>query len=108
MVDAGRSHVALNDASKKLEQHQKAWIDAATRLFRQSLLSGEAQEDTSSSSLMLELVTDEAMNGKIFASRMAAQVLEAVAPAFDHVRRVTQFLEDEELGASDILRPEIW
>lgn len=108
IVDGGRSHVALSDALKKLEQHQKAWIDAATKLFRQSLLSGDAQEDTSSSSLMLELVTDEAMNGKIFASRMAAQVLEAVAPAFDHVRRVTQFLEDEELGTSDILRPEIW
>ena len=108
IADPGRTHVALSDASAKLEKHRQAWIDAATKLFRQSLLAGEAQEEFSSSGLMLELVSDEAMNGKIFASRLSAQVLEAVASSFDSVRRITQFLEGEELGANDILRPETW
>ncbi len=108
IADPGRTHVALSDASAKLEKHRQAWIDTATKLFRQSLLAGEAQEESSSSGLMLELVSDEAMNGKIFASRLSAQVLEAVASSFDSVRRITQFLEGEELGANDILRPETW
>ncbi len=109
LAESGRTHVALSDALAKLERHEQAWIEGATKLFRQSLLTGEAQDvPSSSSSLMLELVSDEAMNGKIFASRLSAQVLEAVAPAFDSVRRITQFLEGEELGASDILRPETW
>lgn len=55
-----------------------------------------------------ELVTDEAMEGKIIASRLTAQMMEELGSSFDGVRRVTQFLEGQDLLATDVLRPDTW
>ena len=108
-IDSGRTHVALSNALADLTRHQQAWIDAATKLLRQSLLAAEASAvEVSPASMSFELVTDEAMEGKITASHLAAQLLEAVGAGFDAVKRVTQFLEGEELGIADVLRPEDW
>ncbi len=107
--DAGRTNVALSNALADFSRHQQAWIDAATKLLRQSLLTAEAPvEDAKPAGMSFELVTDEAMEGKIAASHLAARLLEAVGPGFDSVKRVTQFLEGEDLGIADVLRPEAW
>ncbi|MEG0920794.1 MAG: DUF1631 family protein [Comamonas sp.] len=107
-VDLGRLHVALSGALLDFEKNQQAWIDAATKLLRQSLLTPDALAEAASANMSFELVSDEAMEGKIVASRLSAQLLEAVGSSFDGVRRITQFLEGEELGVADVLRPEVW
>ena len=104
----GRANIALGDALADFEQHQQTWIDAATKLFRQSMLTGEASAEPATASSTFELVSDEAMEGKIIASRVSAQLLEGVGTRFDAVRRITQFLEGQELSATDVLRPESW
>ena len=107
-ADIGRTHIALSDAVSNLERQRQAWLDSANKLLRQSLLAGEGSADSNPAIGSFELVSDEAMEGKIIASRLSAQVLEALAPSFDNVRRITQFLEDQELDSTDVLRPEIW
>lgn len=77
------------------------------KLLRQSLLAGENPAEAIPAVASFELVSDEAMEGKIIASRLSAQLLEAVAPGFDSVRRVTQFWKMKELGAQDVFRPEV-
>jgi len=110
-TDPARSHVALSTAIAEFDNHQQAWLDSANKLLRQSLLAGEpASEPVAAPPTLtsLELVSNEAIEGRIIASRLAAQLLELVALELDSVRRVTQFLEDQELGPADALRPETW
>ena len=102
----GRTHMSLSAAAQDLNVRQQAWVDSATKLLRQTLLTAD-QAPATNSIATLELVTDEAMEGKIVASRMGGRVLEAVSVRFDSVRRVTQFLEGDDLTATDILRPEV-
>ncbi len=104
----GRTVVALSDAHQSFLRHEQAWLDASNKLLRQSLMGNEAGAESASSIASFELVSDEAMEGKIFASSLANQLLEAVSLDFDQVRRTTQFLDGEELLPSDVLRPETW
>lgn len=110
-TDPSRSHVALSAAIAEFDCRQQAWLDSANKLLRQSLLAGEpAPEPVAAPPTItsLELVSNEAIEGRIIASRLAAQLLELVAAELNSVRRVTQFLEDQELGPADALRPETW
>ena len=110
-TDPARSHVALSAAIAEFDSRQQAWLDSANKLLRQSLLAGEpAPEPVAAPPTItsFELVSNEAIEGRIIASRLAAQLLELVAMELDSVRRVTQFLEDQELGPADALRPETW
>lgn len=109
-TDPARSHVALSAAVAEFDSRQQAWLDAANKLLRQSLLAGEAIPEpvTTTTITSFELVSNEAIEGRIIASRLAAQLLELVALELDSVRRVTQFLEDQELGPADAIRPETW
>lgn len=109
--DPARSHVALSAAIAEFDSRQQAWLDSANKLLRQSLLAGEpAPEPVAAPPTItsFELVSNEAIEGRIIASRLAALLLELVALELDSVRRVTQFLEDQELGPADALRPETW
>ena len=106
--DSVHLHLALTAAAKDFENRQ-AWLDAANRRLRQSLLTGdEAAARATVPVTSFELVTDEAMEGKIIASRLTAQMMEMLGSSFDSVRRVTQFLEGQDLLATDVLRPETW
>lgn len=111
-IDPARSHVALSAAIDEFDSRQQAWLEAANKLLRQSLLAGEAIPEpattTTTTITSFELVSNEAIEGRIIASRLAAQLLELVALELDSVRRVTQFLEDQELGPADAIRPETW
>ncbi|GAB2808549.1 hypothetical protein GCM10027276_06550 [Comamonas piscis] len=110
-TDPARSHVALSAAIAEFDSRQQAWLDSANKLLRQSLLAGEpAPEPVAAPPTItsFELVSNEAIEGRIIASRLAALLLELVAMELDSVRRVTQFLEDQELGPADALRPETW
>jgi len=53
-----------------------------------------------------ELLSDDVVENKILASRMALTVSEQVSQQFDTLRQRTQSLEGQELDSSDILRPE--
>ncbi len=107
-AEMGRTHVALSTAAVELGRSRQAWVEAAHKLLRQSMLAADGGAERPPPLTSFELVTDDAMEGKIFASRLSVQVLEAVAVSFDSVRRTTQFLEDSELAAIDVLRPEAW
>ncbi|MCS4294429.1 hypothetical protein M2375_002662 [Comamonas sp. BIGb0152] len=109
-TDPARSHVALSAAVAEFDSRQQAWLDATNKLLRQSLLAGEAIPEPVATTTItsFELVSNEAIEGRIIASRLAAQLLELVALELDSVRRVTQFLEDQELGPADAIRPETW
>lgn len=103
-----RTHVALRVAHGELTARHAAWTAGAVKSLRQSFLA-EEQADTPPrpfTESTLELMSDVVMDGRIAASRLAQQLMEHLAPAFDVVRRTTQFLEDQELPAADILRPE--
>lgn len=56
--------------------------------------------------LSLELLSDDVVENKIVASRIALTVLEAVSGSFDALRRRMQVMEGQELVGSDLLRPE--
>ena len=106
--DSVHLHLALTAAAKEFENRQ-VWLDAANRRLRQSLLTGdEAAARATVPVTSFELVTDEAMEGKIIASRLTAQMMEELGSSFDGVRRVTQFLEGQDLLATDVLRPDTW
>lgn len=97
------------DAWINYQAHRKDWLERLARAWRKSL----TLQPTTTRSLPelnaidgLELVSDEVVESKLLASRMALTVTERVASAFDSVRQRTQHLEDREMDSSDILRPE--
>ncbi|MGE8318035.1 MAG: DUF1631 family protein [Comamonas sp.] len=106
--DDKRTHVALRSAHDELTALHEAWTAGVVKSLRQSFLADEQADPAPRpfTESTLELMSDAAMDGRIAASHLAQQLLEHLAPAFDVVRRTTQFLEDEELPAADILRPE--
>lgn len=89
------------------EQLHGAWVQGTARVWAQSLeLPTLSIRTVSLSNTSLELLSDDVVENKIVASRMALTVMEAVSTDFDTLRRRIQMLEGEELGSSDILRPE--
>ena len=105
------------DSWERYKNHRKDWTDAAARSWRASLapaistsrgtLSPASSSSSSSSPLgAFELLSDDVVENKILASRLALTVAEHVGQSFDHVRQRTQQLEGQELGSSDILRAE--
>ncbi|RQO82624.1 DUF1631 domain-containing protein [Acidovorax sp. FJL06] len=79
----------------------KAWQDAlAPHISTRDQAAGNAAGS------QFELLSDDVVENKILASRMALTITEQVGPQFDTLRQRTQSLEGQELDSNDILRPE--
>ena len=99
------------DAWMLYQQHHAAWTDRVGKSWRESLAS---HSSTQRGQMLVgaglgnqfELLSDDVVENKILASRMALTVNEQVAPQFDTLRQRTQSLEGQELDSNDILRPE--
>ena len=98
------------DAWMRYQQHHAAWTDRTGKAWRDALAP---HSSTTRGSLaanganpQFELLSDDVVENKILASRMALTVSEQVSQQFDTLRQRTQSLEGQELDSSDILRPE--
>ncbi|WP_228897165.1 DUF1631 domain-containing protein [Acidovorax sp. Leaf73] len=98
------------DAWMRYQQHHAAWTDRTGKAWRDAL---SPHSSTTRGALaanganpQFELLSDDVVENKILASRMALTVSEQVSQQFDTLRQRTQSLEGQELDSSDILRPE--
>lgn len=98
------------DAWMRYQQFHAAWADRTGKAWREALAphssTNRASLAANGPGLQFELLSDDVVENKILASRMALTVSEQVAPQFDTLRQRTQSLEGQELDNSDILRPE--
>lgn len=102
-----REMQSRRDAWQLYQQHHRDWIAAVARAWAEALTP---QTSTSRgalpASMGFELLSDDVVENKIVASRMALTVMETVSAPFDLLRQRTQHLEGQELSSQDILRPE--
>lgn len=96
------------DSWQRYQDHHRTWVEGVARAWRAGL---SAQASTSGASVPspaggFELLSDEVVENRILASRLALTMAEHLAEGFDPVRQRTQQVEGQELGAGDILRAE--
>lgn len=98
------------DAWMRYQQHHAAWTDRTGKAWRDALAPHSSTTRgalaTNGANPQFELLSDDVVENKILASRMALTVSEQVSQQFDTLRQRTQSLEGQELDSSDILRPE--
>ena len=98
------------DAWMRYQQHHAAWTDRTGKAWRDALAPHSTTTRgalaANGASPQFELLSDDVVENKILASRMALTVSEQVSQQFDTLRQRTQSLEGQELDSSDILRPE--
>jgi len=97
------------DAWMLYQQHHAAWADRTAKAWRDALAPHSSTGSglaTAGAGLQFELLSDDVVENKILASRMALTVSEQVGPQFDTLRQRTQSLEGQELDSGDILRPD--
>ena len=102
----------LREAQMSFDAHQFAWLQACTSALQQAArkppvaAATENKSATGPASLNFELLSDDAVENKILASRMAMAMGEAVQPGFDAMRLRIQMLDGQELAAQDMFRAE--
>ena len=105
-----REMQAHRDAWMLYQKHHGDWVDRTGKVWREALAphtsTTRGQLTMGSPGSQFELLSDDVVENKILASRMALTVSEQVAPQFDTLRQRTQSLEGQELDNSDILRPD--
>jgi hypothetical protein len=106
-----REMQSRRDTWMAYQQHSAAWMDSAGKALREALAphvstSRGRQMPAGLGANQFELLSDDVVENKIIASRMALTVSEQVSNQFDTVRQRTQSLEGQELDSSDILRPD--
>jgi hypothetical protein len=98
------------DAWMVYQQHHARWVASVEQALRQAASAAATVARPAAASTprprSFELLSDDVMENKITATRMAAAVLEQVGPQFDTVRQRTQTLEGDAPTVQDILRPE--
>ena len=95
------------DAWQQFQQHQAEWVQSATVASTQ----GGAPAETDRTRLMVgndafELLSDEVVDNRIVAARMALAVTEKTSAAYEPLRLRLYAVEGRDLSASDFLRPE--
>jgi hypothetical protein len=89
------------------QQHHTDWIARTDRSLREALAPHiSTTRGTQMGGGHFELLSDDVVENKIAASRMALTITEQVSHQLDTVRLRTQSLEGQELDSTDILRPE--
>ena len=95
------------DAWLLYQQHQAAWLDGTAKAWRDAVLpAASAGSGSRAVNLSFELLSDDVVENKIVASRMALTVAEQVSQQFDSLRQRTQVLEGQDMDSTDILRAE--
>lgn len=106
-VGTQREMQSRRDAWLTYQQHHAAWLERTAKVWRDALA---AHSSTSQAQPVLggslELLSDDVIENKIVASRMALTVAEQVGAQFDSVRQRTQVLEGQDMDSTDILRVE--
>ena len=94
------------------QQLHAKWVSATTHAWQEALAPhasarpGLTASAGSNNNLSFELLSDDVVENKIVASRMALTVAEQAGAQFDALRQRTQSLEGQEIDSNDILRPE--
>ncbi len=106
-----REMQSRRDTWMAYQQHNAAWMDRCGKAFREALAphvstSRGGNVAAGHGASQFELLSDDVVENKIIASRMALTVSEQVSPQFDTLRQRTQSLEGQDLDNSDILRPD--
>ena len=106
-----REMQAHRDAWMGYQQKHAAWTERTANAWRNALAPYNSSSTAGALAangpgLQFELLSDDVVENKILASRMALTVSEQVGPQFDTLRQRTQSLEGQELDSTDILRPE--
>ena len=105
-----RAMQSRRDAWLQYQQRHSAWIEHTGKAWREALAphasTTRGQLIGSAAGNQFELLSDDVVENKILASRMALTVNEQVSHQFDTLRQRTQSLEGQELDGNDIFRPE--
>ena len=94
------------DAWSTYQKHHAAWVQGLTKAWKASLAPAlAAPRKNTLDNLEFSLLSDDVVENKIIASRIALVVMEQVSLVFDALRLRMQAL-DGELASTDILRPD--
>ena len=96
-----------SDAWQQFQQHQAEWVQSATAASTQA----QVPTETGRTRLLpgdssFELLSDEVVDNRIVAARMALAVTEKTSAAYEPLRLRLYAVEGRDLAASDFLRPE--
>ena len=105
-----REMQSRRDTWLQYQQHQRTWTNRTSKAWQEALAphisSSRGQMAGGGAGPQFELLSDDVVENKILASRIALTVSEQVGNQFDTLRLRTQSLEGQELDSNDILRPE--
>lgn len=103
-----REMQSRRDAWMLYQQRHERWMAYVEQALRQAASAAVAAKPAAASAppRSFELLSDDVMENKITATRMATAVMEQVGLQYDTVRQRTQTLEGDAPPAQDILRPE--
>ena len=107
-----REMQSRRDAWLQYQQKHAAWTERTGKAWQEALAPhvsstrGQLAAGGGGGLSQFELLSDDVVENKILASRMALTVNEQVSHQFDTLRQRTQSLEGQELDSSDILRPD--
>ena len=96
------------DAWSHYQKHRAEWVDGTVKALKAALVpvaAAVAPKSMALPELTFSLLSDDVVENKIIASRIALVVLEQVSSSFDALRLRFKGLEGE-LESTDILRPE--
>ena len=105
-----REMQSRRDAWMQYQQLHAAWTQRTAKAWQEALaphaISARGPLAGGVVGNQFELLSDDVVENKILASRMALTITEQVGPQFDTLRQRTQSLEGQELDSNDILRPD--
>jgi hypothetical protein len=100
---------AMGDAWTGFQNQQVVWLNHSRKALQRSLLPRSAMTlGAQSTGMRLELVSEEAIEDHILASRLAMRVLEVASSELNDLRIRIQYLEKrQELPRGDVLLPDV-
>ena len=103
-----REMQSRRDAWQLYQQHRRDWVLGSAKALADALAPQvQSVRGAPAGALGFELLSDDVVENKILASRMALTIQEKAGAAFDLLRQRTQHLEGQELGNHDVFRPEV-
>lgn len=94
------------DAWEQFQQHQGAWVRGAVAASSPAALGAVETSRGGLAGDTFELLSDEVVENRIAAARLALSVTEQVGSVYEPLRLRMQSVEGRSLPASDFLRPE--
>ena len=105
-----RDMQSRRDAWMQYQQHRATWTKRVAMAWQEALAPHVSTTRGQAAGVMgasqFELLSDDVVENRILAARMALTISEQVNQQFDTLRQRTQSLEGQELDNNDILRPE--